>query len=290
MLATLARLIRPSAPRAVHPLLSLVVDTVGGGIAEAKDFEGLLSTALTVATDYFSGQIAAIPGPVNISEPLFGQEASCSALFPSADEITHALGRSLEVKESLPGLARSGHQYVHALLGVRCKPGQSAGQVVPYSDHTLRSLAPKESDARNYLAFVAVKRLLNDFAEHVNKLRRRERLLKQEWNIRNEIVDPSAPTEAGEYVLAADELVPDKLLQGLIAWLEAPEKYFRLEVGGAFLPSDRQHAGRDSAALELPLLHCSDRRQWLVCLVRFPVAEALQALERETHYHRHIFI
>lgn len=287
MLATLARLIRPStsASRLPNPLLAQVVDTVGGGIAEARDFRALLEPALAASGDYFARQIAGIPGPMPLSAAQFGQDARIAALFPEADEIGRALGRSLEVKESLPGLARSGHAHVHALLGMRCKPGSEA-LAVPFSDHTLRSLAPKEADARSYLAFVATKRLLNDFAEHVNKLRRRERLFKLEWNIRNEAVDP-ATVDPGEYVLAADELTPDKLLRGLIGWLEAPEKYFRLGAGGAFLPGD---PAAGAAPGELPQLHCSDRRQWLVCLVRFPVDEGLQALAQESHTHRHIFI
>lgn len=284
MFAALSRLTRPAAatPRANSLLLAQVVETVGGGIAEARDFEKLLAPAIQATSDYFAQQIAAIPGPLDISHGAHGKDAISTAIFPENDEIIRALGRSLEVKDSLPGLARKGGEHVHALLGMRRKPGAS-GEAHDFADHTIRSLAPTLSDTRDYLGFVAFKRILNDFAEHVNKLRRKHRLLKLEWNIRNDLSEKLSEAEGMQFV-SADDLTPDKLLQGLLAWLESPAKYLRLENSGVLLPAAISGRG------ELPLLHCSDRRQWLVCLVRFPVADGLRALELETHHHRHIFI
>lgn len=280
MLSTLARLIRPSVPRItpMQAMLATVIDTVGGGIERAKHFEERLSSALEVANAYFDGQIAMIPGPQAMSAAGYAEGQWLHAVFPEADDIGRAFGRSLEVKESLFNLAAKGHAEVHALLGMRRRPGSAGSLELAYADHTLRSLAPRDSDTRDYLRLVAIKRLLNNFAEHVTKLRRRERILKLEWNIRNEIPDTVAGGE--EYVTAAEELTPDRLLEGLIAWLAQPSGYFRVERADAGLAGD----------MAFPLLHSSDRRQWLVCTVRFPVEEALAALERETHTHRHIFI
>lgn len=288
MFAALSRLTRSAAPKATPPanslLLTQVVDTVGGGIGQARNFEKLLLPAIDSAIDYFAGQIDAIPGPLDISHRGFAQNAASVALFPETGEIVRALGRSLEVKDSLPRLASHNGDQVHALLGVRRRAsGAASGE--GFADHTIRSLAPSLAHARDYLACAAFKRILNDFTEHVNKLRRRDHLLKVEWNIQNEVSDKACAADSREYI-SASELTPDKLLEGLIGWLATPEKYLRLEASGIFLPAGA--APRE--AHELPLLHCSDRRQWLVCLVHFPVAEGLRALEEETHHHRHIFI
>jgi len=278
MLAALARLIRatpgPSVRR--HPLIDQVIETVGGGIDQARNLEEQLTPALQHACNYFDQQIAAIPGPVEVSRAAHDQAAPCAQLFPEADHIVHALGRSLEVKESLPNLARGGHGHVYALLGLRRRPGDDNG---PLADHTVRSLAPTESDARDYLRYVAFKRLLMNFAAHVDTLRRKERLLAVEWNLQSEMAGPATTTAStgDEIVVASKELTPDNLLRGLIAWLRSPEMHFRVESG-------------DLAASTLPTLHSSDRRQWLVSFIRFPVAEGLQAIDRETHTHRYIYI
>ncbi|MFZ2269635.1 MAG: hypothetical protein WAV95_18820 [Azonexus sp.] len=278
------RLSRSSAPQPSNILLSQVVETVGGGIEKARDFEKLLIPAIASANDYFARQIEAIPGPVDISRQFFGMDAAAAAIFPETDEIIRALGRSLEVKDSLHRLAAQSGDHVHALLGVRRKPSAN-GNGEGFADHTIRSLAPGLKDTRDYLAFAAFKRILNDFAEHVNKLRRKDHLLKMEWNIQNDVAAKLSPAESMEYVSVHD-LTPETLLQGVIGWLSSPEKYLRLEDTGVSLPA----GAAQSEVSQLPLLHCSDRRQWLVCLIRFPVAEGLQALEQETHHHRHIFI
>lgn len=288
MFAAISRLTRSAkakpktTAKGIELMLSLVADTVGGGIAGAKDFEKLMIPAIESVNAYFAGQIASIPGPLDISLQAFGKHPATAIVFPETGEIIRALGRSLEVKDSLPQLATTPGAYVHALLGVRRKTLAGAGE--SFADHTIRSLAPTLSDAREYVAFAAFKRILNDFTEHVNKLRRRDHLLKVEWNIQNEVVDNVSAADSMEYI-SAQELTPEKLVAGLIGWLAAPAKYLRLEASGVFLP-----AGTASVQPELPMLHCSDRRQWLVCLVRFPVAEGLRALEEETHHHRHIFI
>lgn len=278
------RLSRSSAPQASNLLLSQVVETVGGGIEKARDFEKTLVPAIAAANEYFLRQIDAIPGPVDISRQFFGIDPAATAIFPETDEIIRALGRSLEVKDSLPRLASQAGEHVHALLGVRRKASAN-GEGEGFADHTIRSLAPGHADTRDYLAFAAFKRILNDFAEHVNKLRRKDHLLKVEWNIQNDLTTSLSPAESMEYVSVHD-LTPEKLLEGLIGWLASPEKYLRLEDSGISLPA----GAAQSELKQLPRLHCSDRRQWLVCLVRFPVAEGLQALEQETHHHRHIFI
>lgn len=291
MFGKIARFIRPgeASPAQQHPLLNQITATVGGNIEEAHDFSKLAIPAIDGMLAYLDRQIAAMPGPSIISEKLFGNDPVVSTLFPDAEEIGRAFGRSLAVKETLPELARNGHDEIHALLGMRCKPAN--GSPAGFADHVLHSLAPSAAEARDALRRAAFDRLLRNFAEHVEKLRRKERLLKLEWewNLRHDVAKTIESGNEPEFVYAAQELTPDNLLAGLVAWLNAPERFFRLADSAITMPAVSAAAVSQPPA-RLPLLHCSDRRQWLVCFIRFSAADALQALQRETHTHRYIFI
>lgn len=282
MFGTIARLIRPSAApaRPLQHLVPQIVDTVGSAITKVRHFEDQLMPALEFACDYFDRQIGTIPGPLEISAAAAASDARVASLFPSQDEMVIALGRSVEVRESLPNLACHGHREVHALLGMRSKPGSQENDHQPILvDHTIRSLAPKESDAREYLRLVAVSRLVRQFAEHVDKLRRRQRLLKLEWNLQSELPSAVSAGSSEEFVYAEQELTPENLLKGLIAWLQSPDSHFRVDPHGLKVGD-----------LALPLLHTADRRQWLVCIVRFDCQDGLEALAKENRTHRYIFI
>jgi len=282
MLTTIARLIRPGAgnSKPQNPLLSLVIDTVGSSITKVRHFEEQLAPAIEFACDYFDRQIGTIPGPFEISADATSRDPIIAKIFSSPDNIVVALGRSIEVRESLPALAGHGHKDVHALLGMRYKPLDEADdQQAILVDHTIRSLAPKEGDARDYLRLVAFSRLVRGFAEHVDKLRRKEKLLKLEWNIQSELPGSSSPSDGEEFVYAAEELTPENLLKGLVAWLNSPATHFRIDPQGIRL-SD----------LVLPTLHTADRRHWLVCMVKFSCQDGLDALGKESRTHRYIFI
>jgi hypothetical protein len=257
--------------------LPQVIDAVGSSITKVRDFETLLTPAIQFACDYFDEQIGVIPGPLEISAAAGERDPRVAALFPAGDDISAALGRSVEVKESLSALAGHGHQHVHALLGMRSKPGSEAGgHPVLLVDHTIRSLAPKESDAREYLRLVAFSRLVKHFVEHVDKLRRKDMRQKLEYNLQNELAGNGSTTSSKESV---DALTPENLLKGLVAWLNSPSTHFRIDPNGLRL-----------GEFELPLLHTADRRQWLVCMVRFSCQDGLKALAKETRNHRYILI
>lgn len=276
MFAALARAIRPNQPAIPQrqPLVAQIIEAVGNGIDKASNLEALLVPAIQQACRYFDQEIAAIPGPVDISLAVHGQEEECTNLFPAAEHIGHALGRSLEVKESLPRLARDSHRHAFGLLGIRLRHGDTGNGHRPLADHTVCSLAPTEADARQYLRQAAFKRLITSFTAHIDQLRRKERMQTVERNIQSEIAGRTM-----ELATTDKELAPDDLLHGLVAWLHSPEMYFRVDTGDV-----------GAAGAALPTLHSSDRRQWLVSFVRFPVEEALQALNRETHNHRYIYI
>lgn len=293
MLGNLVRFIRSGDPSLTrqHPLLARVVATVGTDIAEAENFAKLLLPAIESAVEYFDRQIALIPEPLPLSEKLHGSGAGVAALFPERDEVGRTLGRSLAVKERLPDLIRDGHSEIYALLGMRPKPVEGAVAAPVFADHTLHSLGNSLTDSQDTLRLAAFDRLLRNFAEHAEKLRRKERLPKQEWE--RQAVAVGKEIEIGdntEFVHAARELAPDNLLQSLIRWLGQPESFFRLEPSGITLPGSPPVGASSRKPIELPLLRCSDRRQWLVCFVRLSAAESVHALRRETHNHRYIFI
>lgn len=278
MLGKLVRLIRPGNPPPIpqHALLTRIELTVGNQITAAPGFAERLLPAAESAFDYFVRQIAAIPGPLPLA---------AGPLFAGSDEIGLALGRSLAVREGLGELPADTE--IHALLGLRRK--LTGGNMV-FADHTLRSLAGSAEACRNLLAWAAFDRLLGTYAEHVDKLRRKDRMLRieWEWNLQQDAARVMPAEPQPEFVEAARELTPDNMLKGLLSWLASPECFLRLEQNDSTLPPSDDNS--TLALPNLPLLHCSDRRQWLVCLVRFPAAEAAAALQRKTHNHRYILI
>lgn len=295
MLGKLVRFIRSGDTSLTrqHPLLARVVATIGTDIGEARDFAKRLMPAIESAVDYFDRQIARIPEPLPLSAKLYATGAGVSSFFPEVEEVGRTLGRSLAVKETLPELIQNGHDEIYALLGMRSRPLEGAAEKTSaFADHTLHSLGTSLANSRETLRQAAFDRLLRNFAEHAEKLRRKERLLKLEWEW-NQLHDAARTAQAAdqaEFVYAAQELAPDNLLTALIRWFGRPESFFRLEKSGIAMPGAKPLGASSRKPLELPLLHCSDRRQWLVCFVRLSAAEGAQALQREPHTHRYIFI
>jgi hypothetical protein len=78
------------------------------------------------------------------------------------------------------------------------------------------------------------------------------------------------------------------MLRGLCAWLANPAEHLRIVPGGARVSV--QHPGGAPSILDLPVLHSADRRQWFVCIARFPVAECIDAVNAESRTHRYIYI
>lgn len=285
MLGKLARLLRsPPPPAPLDPRLERIVTLVGHSIQDAEDFSARAIAAAEFAISYFDRQLAAIPGELPVSLTDLQGAGQASALFPEEGDLLRALGRSLAVKDELPDLVEAGHETLYALLGVRQRPGTP--RQTQFTDHTVRSLGATPDEVRQRLKLAAYERLLKEFAEHVETLRRKERLLTIEWEW-NQRHDAPRPQEAGdrpEFVYAAQELTPPKLLQGLIDRLHSPTRYISLDgVRSGTGASEWLHG-------ELPRLRTADRREWQVCIVAIPIADALHALAAETHNHRYLFI
>jgi hypothetical protein len=286
--AFLGKPAQPMPDPVTQPLLDQITETLGAEIAAMPADRQHLTLAISRARRYFEDLADALPGPVNLYLDHYEQDPLLDRLFSSPEEIWHALGRSMEMKEALPKLFFGGRPYPYAygLLGMRRRPVQ--GEALPvFADHTLAFVSPSEEDVRGRLADAGFSRILKAFDEHILRLKQKERLLKSEWNIENK---PGMATAGqDEYVHADQELTPDNMLKGLMAWLGRPEEHLRLaREKSAFVTTPGN--GHPPLRLELPTLHSADRRQWLVCIAKFPTQDALEAGAQESHPHRYIFV
>jgi hypothetical protein len=271
-----------------HAVIRQMVSVLGFDVVASKDYGLLLVPAINAAVEYFDAQIAVIPGPFDISAAQYTHHPLVHALFPTRQDIAHALGRSRDVKQPLAFLAGADQKEAFALLGARRKPNsEQAGADLGFHDHTLRTLAANEAAARHGLRTAAMTRVVTAFGEHIQKLRKPGSLLREAWNIENRKDFPVADGEKGKSILADDELQPEKLLQGLVAWLRRPSEHFQVRAG------EKAAAGSGDAVHQidlLPQLLVCDRRHWVVCIVRFPTGEGVAAIQNETRQHRYILI
>ena len=282
----LSGLVRGSnAPSPNHRFVEKVVVALGESISEANNFEPILAQALHYAESYYHQQILAIPGPFDVSASDACDNSFFRMVFPLLEDVQAALGRSIEIRDFLPALARDGNLDFFGLLGVREKATNQNEPCLQFGDHTIRSVGHTEEYCRESLRNSCLHRLLGQFREHVETLRNRGRLLKTEWSIENRM-DSSAAKEdqAPEFVIAEQVLQPDNLLSGLVAWLETPENHLRIESSNIIL------ADQEGVGVALPVMRCADRRHWVVSLVKMEVQEALDALASESRCHRYILI
>ena len=273
------------SPSLNHRFVEKVVAALGESISEANNFEQILAQALHSAELYYHQQILAIPGPFEVSANDAGDSSFSRRVFPLREDVQAALGRSIEIRDFLPALAKDGKLDFFGLLGVREKAANENAPSLQFGDHTIRSIGHTEEYCRESLRNSCLHRLLGQFREHVETLRNRGRLPKTEWNLENRM-DSSAVSEgqAPEFVIADQVLQPDNLLRGLVAWLETPEKHLRIE------PCNIVLADQGEDRIELPIMRCADRRHWVVSLVKIPVLDALDALANESRCHRYILI
>lgn len=272
-----------------HAVVRQIVAVLGFDVVSSPAYGSSLAPVINAAVEYFDQQVAAIPGPLDISAAHYMHHPLVHALFPARQEIAHGIGRSMDVKQSLAFLSGADQPEAFGLLGVRRqKDGPQNGNGPVFCDHTVRSLAASEAGARQGLRTAALMRVVTGFGEHVDRLRNRIQLPRTEWNIENRTDLVIADGEKDKPVLASEELRPENLLRGLIAWLERPAEHLQVRVGaklGAGGQADPAHQIES-----LPELLTRDRRRWLVCLVRFPTAEGVAAIHNETRQYRYIRI
>lgn len=268
-----------------HRVIQQVVSTLGYDVRRTRDYEQRLVPALDAAAAYYDQQITAIPGSLHLSAASYSLDPVLGALFPTAEDISCAIGRSIETQQSLMNLASAGHPQLYGLMGMRCRPDEQVADRPPvFADHTLKCIAPSEEKVRRDVRDAALYRLIVSYDEHLDKLQKKGKLLKQEWHIEKH---GKHVNDGEEFVYAGKELLPENMLRGLISWLEEPDEHLRV-VGQPAGPGGQSGSAR--AAFDFPVLHCADRRQWIVSIVKFPTNEGVEALRQEKRIHRYIFI
>ena len=285
-----SKLLNQSQPAAcvlseTHAVVRQIVGVLGYDVVATPDSGARLAPALNFAVEYYDKQIAQIPGPLDISAAHYTHHPLVHALFPARQEIAHGIGRSVDVKQPLAFLAGADQPEVFALLGVRRRklPGGSVDPV--FSDHTLRCLAATESGARQGLRTAALTRLVAAYGEHLEKLRKHDKLPRASWNIENRTDLAAADADKNAMAIAGEELRAENLLRGMVAWLQRPGEHLQV------LAESRVAAADAAQQIEaLPELGVRDRRHWLVCFVRFPTAEGVAAMHNEQGQHRYIRI
>lgn len=273
-----------------HPVIRQMVSVLGFDVVASREDWARLVPAINSAVEYFDAQIATIPGPFDISAAQYTHHPLVHAVFPSRQDIAHCIGRSQDVKQPLAFLAGADQKEAFALLGARLCPDQLEGGGAPvYCDHNLRALAANEAASRQGLRNVSLAGLVTSYGEHLDKLRKNDKLTRSDWNIENRRDAQIAAGDEGKLLVAGEELQPENLLTGLVAWLQRPSEHLILRASEKSAADDGKADAVHQIDL-LPQLLCRDRRVWLVCIVRVPVAEAVAAIQNEPRQDRYIRI
>lgn len=272
-----------------HPVIDKIGEILGYDIRKSyHDYQDRVLPALNTAIEMFDSSIATIPGPIPMSFGGHAESPLLRVLFPSADSISHALGRSMDVRQSFPPLLNAGHQYVYALLGTRCRPEeQVAGSPPVFADHTLRSLSHDPTLARVALREAALSRVVLAFGEHVEKLQKKGKLPRTEWAMNGH--PEAASFGQDDFVYAGQELLPENMLQGLISWLTDPTRHLNIQPRG-FRVAIKKPDGGPSDEYIFPTMNTADRRHWLVSFVVFTAQDCVSAMQQESKVHRYIFV
>jgi len=252
--------------------------------------------AIQFALDYYRRMVDQIPGPVPVASASHATDEVLGALFPTAEEIGQGLGRSIAVRDSINWFVDHGHEHVHAVMGMRLRPQAGAGSAVAFADHTFRSLGADERDTRECICAAAFASLIKAYADRMKDKQREWGLLHTEGRLQQELKTRNEGAPAN----GSDGFQPniERAVQGndaqrafdtLIDWLHAPEQRLRLETGEGH-PMVGPVGDDGKCSIQMPTLASADRRRWLVCVVEFPLQEAIDAIERETQSHRYILI
>jgi hypothetical protein len=281
----------PESQLVLSHAIATVAKTIDEKILALPGSRDQLLPAIEHAIIYYEGVIAGIPGPISVSAGRHGSDPVLASMFPSAQDITVGLGRSIAVRNSINWFIENNHERVFAVMGTRQRPGDANTAL---TDHTFRSLGASERDARECLCEAAFTSLVNAFASRLKERQREWRQLHADRPPQfGEGRSPSAatpptsgPSPQQQEIFSrhldptGNELTPQDGLAALIEWLRTPEAQLRIG----------PHNGQDTGAAELPLMSSTDRRHWLVCLTEFSLQDALAAIGQTPAANRYILI
>ncbi len=292
----------PGANAALGHAFDVIGKTVDPEIVAIGDCQARLQPAVEYALSFYERAVAAIPGPLPVSAAAHAGDPILGTLFPSTAEVAQGLGRSLAVRSSIRWFVDHGHDEVHAVMGMRLRPGMTDSNGIGFADHTFRSLGTSENDSRECLREAAFSSLVKAFDTRMKDKRREWRLLRTEGRIHEELRSRNGTEEShaaandkrddifAHYAASAGEdFTPGKALDALVEWLRTPEQQLQVDTGEGH-PLVGAPTADGHGQLRMPLLVSTDRRKWVVCMVRFPLQEALTAINQESQPHRYILI
>lgn len=306
----------PQPDPATLRLVGRAVATVDPQIGRLGGHERRLAPAARHAMAYCTEIAARIPGPVEISRAAFAADPLVHALFGSADDIDTMLATSRCVREHLPDMTLAGGQCC-ALLGMRHREKSGFGvelsgelvradvpqKTLYFIDHTLAEPSPDPAAARERLREMLFDGLLKGFAAQVAEVRAEQADLHKEQALASAAAraagQPATRTRRLDELRArlsatADALRPEHLLDTLVAALEDPAPYLRLDP--LCVTVDRRGILAGSAApgggdtLHFAELTGRDPRRWVVMLALLNRDDARRALERFESARRFIVI
>lgn len=285
----------PESKLVLSHAIATVAKTIDEKILALRGSRDRLIPAIEHAIAYYEGAIAAIPGPLEVSASRHDADPMLAAVFPSALDITAGIGRSIAVRNSINWFVENQHEQVFAIMGTRMRPRDADGGLV---DHTFRSLAASERDARECLCEAAFTSLINTFASRLKERQREWRQLHADRQPQfgesrptaSALPPGSGPSPQQQEIFArlldpaGDELTTEEGLDALIQWLRMPEAQFRVS------PLEGQTALLADGNLALPLMSSTDRRHWLVSVTTFSVQEALDSISLTPAANRYILV
>ena len=283
----------PARDAAVDHAFEVIAKTIEPAVTSLPDSRTILEPAVRTALAYYQQSIATIPGPVDISAEAWPTNPVARSLFTSADEVAEGIGRSLALRSSIRWFVDHNHEDVYAMVGMRVRPRESGGG---FTDHTFRSLGTHDQDCRECLREAAFTSLVKAFDTRMKEKRREWRLRHTDLRLSDELRsrngdDPGLPFTEDQrdeildrHAGASHDLTPERALQALVEWLGRPDKQLLVSDSEAHPPVG------NGADVRMPVLASADRRRWFVCMVRFPLPEALSAISQETQPHRYILI
>ncbi len=310
LLTTLTHWLHPDPPpnAAVREAIARIPEVVDTRLRAVGDLEHRLAPAVQHALDYCAALVDQLPAPVNVNSRAFAADPMIHAMFASTDDLAAMLGRSAAVRTFFEAGANPFADECFALLCMRRNQKTTFGMalhgevlqpeaprtVIYFSDHVLHGIAPSETETRHKLRWAALRSLLLGFADTLIALRTARDELHAAWQAERAMSHGTLTSDEHVWRQAELErrlgdataaLAPERIVDQLAAWLNAPEERLYLEPCivsvdrmGVVVPADKaDHA----ETLHCPELISRDRRRWTVTLARISGDEARTAVATE---------
>lgn len=285
------------------------VSVVEPKLSMLSGLEHRLASPIQKAMAYCESLVAELPEPLTVSHPAFVSDPLVHALFASADDIDVMLGRSAAMRDFLADGSNAFSTECYALLGMRRREktviglAQQGAVIQPdvpqrylyFTDHTLQQLALSEQETRRKLQLTAFDGLLQQYAQVIAEQRKVQVEQRIAWETeRASGAGHMTPDEKAwrlsalemKYNECTEQLMPERLLDGLVAWLESPEKHLYLEPSSVTVDNMGMFVEPNTGRTDVHTLYCPqlvgrDRRKWIVILARIPCQEARDAVEEQ---------